>query len=700
MKGSSRALRIALTGNPNTGKSSLFNALTGLNQKVSNYPGITVEKKTGFFKLTNGSVVEVTDLPGTYSLNPSSLDEAVVLDFLAQPKPKEKPDGVVVVLDATNLKRNLYLLTQVLDLGYPTIAVLNMMDMVDRKGIDIDIDGLQKSYNIPFVYMTTRKSLGFEELKSEISEYVVSNRTPLFDVDSMTWVPEIHELLPDSPSKYASWLLAIQESENSQLPPSVKTSLHDVLEKNQVNKNQERTKEAIKRYQQVNSVLSDFVLVDPKKDKSLTGRIDKLLTHKVYGLVILFSVLTIIFQAVFAWSEAPMNFIDGLFSQLSQGIKSYFAPGPLTGLFADGVVPGLAGVAIFIPQIAILFTFIGILEESGYMARVVVLMDRLMSKFGLSGKSVLPLISGTACAIPAIMATRTIENWKERLITIFVTPFTTCSARLPVYVVLISLVIPDGDLLGFSYKGLALMGMYALGFVTALVSSYTMSKWLGMKSNTPFIIEMPSYRLPLYKNLLIMVFEKSKSFVAGAGKIIVAISVILWVLATNGPNTTFGLSQEEILSNAPLDLSEEETQSYIDGYKLESSYIGRLGKFIEPTIEPLGYDWKVGIALISSFAAREVFVGTIATIYSVGDDSETTIVNKMRQEINPKTGLPFFSLAVGMSLMVFYAFAMQCVSTFAVVRKETNSWTWPLLQLVFMTTFAYVMSFATYQLLV
>ncbi|GAB5557161.1 MAG: ferrous iron transport protein B [Schleiferiaceae bacterium] len=698
MGDSKRSLRIAFVGNPNTGKSSLFNALTGLNQKVSNYPGITVEKKLGKFNIDSSTSVEVIDLPGTYSLNPSSLDEAVVLNYLAQPNPEEKPDGIVVVLDATNLKRNLYLLSQVLDLGYPTISVLNMMDRVERKGITIDIEALESIFDIPFVAMSTRKTMGFDELKSEITDIQPIERASHFSVSNMEWVSEVKEYFGET-SDYAAWLLSVQETEISRVSENAKDSVQRVLDVHKVNKNQQRTKEAIYRYQRVNKALDKAVVVDPSKDKSLSARIDRVLTHKVWGLLILFAVLAVIFQAVFAWASVPMDYIDLAFSKLSQYVSNSFPAGPLTDLLSEGIIPGLGGVVIFIPQIAILFTFIGILEESGYMARVVVLMDKIMNKFGLSGKSVVPLISGTACAIPAIMASRTIDSWKERLITIFVTPFTTCSARLPVYIVLISLVIPEGSWLGFGYRGLALLAMYLLGFATALLSSYVMSKWLGTSEKAPFILEMPSYRAPLPRNLFLTVYEKSKSFVVNAGKIILAISVLLWVLATNGPSSTFGKSDNEILAQTSEKFSGEEAATYIESYRLENSYIGYMGKFIEPAIEPLGYDWKVGIALITSFAAREVFVGTIATIYSVGDDNEETIINKMRQEVNPKTGLPFFSLPVGMSLLIFYAFAMQCVSTFAVVRKETNSWTWPLLQLVFMTTFAYVMSFATYQLL-
>lgn len=512
MRGSSRSMRIALVGNPNTGKSSLFNSLTGLNQKVSNYPGITVEKKTGFFKLPNGNVAEITDLPGTYSLNPSSLDEAVVLNFLANPKKNEKPDGVIVVIDATNIKRNLYLLSQVLDLNYPTIVVLNMMDMVERKGIEIDVEKLSSIYGVPFIPMTARKGIGTLELKQQIIEYKPEERELIYNVkdNSGSWLNE-SQIITESDKPYGSWLLSIQEEGYSQIAKEKQDKIKSLFERESVHKNKERSKEAIKRYQFVNQSIKEAVKINPDKDRSFTARIDRVLTHKVFGLAILFAVLAIIFQAVFAWAEGPMNFIDESFSHLSVWVKNNLTPGPLTNLISDGLIPGVAGVVIFIPQIAILFTFIGLLEESGYMARVVLLMDKIMSKFGLSGKSVVPLISGTACAIPAIMATRNIENWKERLITILVTPFTTCSARLPVYIVLISLIIPDQRFLGFNLQGLALMVMYLIGFLAALVGGYVLSKMIGVKSSAPFIIEMPSYRLPLYKNLFYTVFENQRA---------------------------------------------------------------------------------------------------------------------------------------------------------------------------------------------
>ena len=459
-------------------------------------------------------------------------------------------------------------------------------------------------------------------------------------------------------------------------------------------------KETIKRYQFINGVLKESLKIDPSKAKDLRSRFDRVLTHKVWGYVIFFSIMLLIFQAIFDWSSYPMDFIDESFAKMSQWVKDNLPPGDFTNLLAEGVVAGIGGIVIFIPQIAFLFFFIAILEESGYMSRVVFLMDRIMRRFGLSGKSVVPLVSGTACAIPAIMATRNIENWKERLITILVTPFTTCSARLPVYLIIIALIIPEERVLGiFSLQGLTLMFLYLLGFASALISAYLLNKVLKIKSRSFFVIEMPNYKVPLPKNVGITVVEKTKSFVFEAGKIILAISIILWVLASYGPGR-FNQA-EEIVTQQTLgtDIDQEEKEAQIASFKLENSYIGIVGKGLEPLVEPLGYDWKIGIAIVSSFAAREVFVGTLATIYSVGSEEEETIKNRMAGEINPVLGTPRFNFASGVSLLLFYAFAMQCMSTLAVVRKETNSWKWPLWQLVFMSALAYVVALLTYQFL-
>ena len=458
-------------------------------------------------------------------------------------------------------------------------------------------------------------------------------------------------------------------------------------------------KETIKRYQFINQSLKETYTVDQSKATDYRSKLDRILIHRFWGYIIFFLILLTIFQVIFDWSNIPMDFIDESFSKLSEYTKTNLPPGLFTNLLAEGIISGLGGIVIFIPQIAFLFLFIAVLEETGYMSRVVFLMDRGLRKYGLSGKSVIPLISGTACAIPAVMATRNIENWKERLITILVTPFTTCSARLPVYLILISLVIPEGKFLGMGYQGLTLMGLYLLGFIMALLSAGILNKLLKIQSKTYFVIEMPNYKLPLLKNVLIMVFEKTKSFVVEAGRIILAISILLWLMASFGPGKEFNQAEEIIMGRAKVEsITAEQLENEIASHKLEHSFIGILGKSIEPAIAPLGFDWKIGIALISSFAAREVFVGTLATIYSVGNDQEETIKNRMKAERKPDGSL-LFDLPTGISLMLFYAFAMQCMSTLAIVKKETNGWKWPMIQLFSMTLIAYLSALIIYQIL-
>jgi ferrous iron transport protein B len=461
-------------------------------------------------------------------------------------------------------------------------------------------------------------------------------------------------------------------------------------------------KETIYRYQEINKILKKTYIIDKSKATDVRAKLDKVFTHKIFGYAIFFLILLVIFQSVFDLATVPMDFIDGIFAELSDFVRGKLAPGVFTDLLAEGIIPGIGGVIIFIPQIAILFLFIAILEETGYMSRVVFLMDRIMRRFGMNGKSIIPLISGTACAIPAIMATRTISSWKERLITILVTPFTTCSARLPVYAILIALIIPNKKIFGFlNLQGLVLLSLYGLGFATAIIAAYILHKTLKIKSKSFFVIEMPNYKIPSLKNVIFDVIEKTKAFVFGAGKIILALSIILWFLASNGPEAYKNAQKNTIENSANKNLNEDDLNQKIAAVKLENSYIGIMGKAIEPAIRPLGYDWKIGIALITSFAAREVFIGTLATIYSVGSDDEdtATIKEKMRSEVNLETGGSRFNFPVGMSLMVFYAFAMQCMATFAIVKRETNSWKWPLIQLFGMALLAYVSSFIVYQIL-
>lgn len=694
-------INVALIGNPNTGKTSVFNQLTGLNQQVGNYPGITVEKKIGFCKLPNNFKANILDLPGTYSLNASSIDENLVIELLLNRNDKLYPDVVLLITDVENLKRNLLLFTQIKDLEIPTILVINMSDRMNYKGISLDIPYLEEHLKTKIALISSRKSLGINELKNLIVNFKSISIEPCLNASNID-VEYFNKLRATFPNQllYKLWLVITQDVNFLNLD---RNEIRSSFTKSHSDLKRLQQKETIKRYQFINDVLKEGQKIDSSIAKDFRSKLDRILTHKVWGYVIFFVILFVIFQSIFEWSKIPMDFIDSSFATLSSYANEMLPAGVLTNLISQGIIPGIGGILIFIPQIAFLFLFISILEESGYMSRVVFLMDKIMRKFGLSGKSVVPLISGTACAIPAIMATRNIENWKERLITILVTPYTTCSARLPVYAIIISLVIPDERFLGvLNMQGLTLMFLYLLGFGSAIISAYLLNKILKIKGKTYFVVEMPNYKLPLFKNVAINVIEKTKSFVFGAGKIILAISIILWFLASNGPSEAFD-NAEKIVSEkhqqANKKLQPTHLQSEIDSYKLEQSYIGILGKTIEPVIIPLGYDWKIGIAVISSFAAREVFVGTLATIYSVGgSDNEDTIKNKMKAEVNPLTGEKIFNFASGISLLLFYAFAMQCASTLAVTKKETNTWKWPIAQLIFMSGLAYFVAFITYQI--
>ena len=695
---SNSLIKVALIGNPNVGKTSVFNQLTGLNQQVGNYPGITVEKKQGIAKLSSEVKAKIIDLPGTYSLNASSIDENVVIELLLNKNDEDFPDVAVVVTEVENLKRNLLLFTQIKDLEIPTILVINMADRMKLKGIELDIESLEKELKTKIALVSSRKNQGIDNLRNIILNYNELSTEPCLHASSID--PEYFDKLRKAfPNQllYKLWLVITQDVnflnlERNEIKSSFTKSHSDLKRLQQ--------KETIKRYQFINDTLKIGQKIDQSKATDIRAKIDRVLTHKIFGYLIFFGILMVIFQFLFDWSSIPMDFIDETFANLSSYAKSHLPAGKFTDLISDGVIPGIGGIVIFIPQIAFLFLFISVLEESGYMSRVVFLMDKIMRRFGLSGKSVVPLISGTACAIPAIMGTRNIENWKERLITILVTPFTTCSARLPVYAILIALIIPEKRVLGFlSLQGLTLMSLYLLGFGMAIFSAYILNKILKLNCKSYFVVEMPSYKIPMFKNVAINVIEKTKAFVTGAGKIILALSVILWFLGSHGPKNFD--NAESIITAQNQNLSEDELNDKISAYQLENSYIGIMGKSIEPVIKPLGYDWKIGVAVVSSFAAREVFVGTLATIYSVGSHSEeeATIKKKMAAEVHPVTGKKIFNFATGISLLLFYAFAMQCISTLAIVKKETNSWKWPIIQLVVMSGFAYLVALTAYQFL-
>ena len=694
--------RIALIGNPNSGKTSLFNQLTGLNQKVGNFPGVTVDRKSGVSQLTPQHRAEIIDLPGTYSLYPKSLDEKVIPDLLYDKGADQYPDFVVVTADASNLRRNLLLFTQLADLGLPAVLALNMMDVAEQHGIRIDLAALQEELGVPVIPMNARKGIGVAALKIVMAQQL--------DAPTVSFYEPEAELLPmirqiryyfNLHNDYLALHYAHQFRHIGFLTPDDKAYIAELVAQYNFEPTARQAQETINRYNRINELLLNTVSVTrTERAEPYSNRIDRVLTHRVWGYLIFLAVLFLLFQAVFAWASYPMELIDEGVAWINSLIQTNFH-GPLVNLLTEGVLAGLGGVLIFIPQIALLFAFIAVLEETGYMARVTFMMDRIMRKFGLNGKSVVPLISGMACAVPAIMSARTIENRKDRLITIFVTPLMSCSARIPVYTVLIGLVVPDQPVLGiFNLRGVALMGLYLLGFVSAVGSAWVMKLLMRTTERSYFIMEFPVYRWPRWKNVGLTILEKVKTFVFQAGKVIVAISVILWVLASYGPADAMEQAESQARSAASTrGLTPAETESRVASEKLESSYAGHFGHLIEPAIRPLGFDWKIGISLLTSFAAREVFVGTMSTIYSVGQDAnELTVQQKLAAE-KDVNGQPFFTPARSASLLVFYVFAMQCMSTLATTYRETKGWMWPLLQLFYMTGLAYLSSLLVYQVL-
>jgi len=686
--------KLVLIGSPNTGKTSLFNALTGLNQSTGNYPGITVDKKKGRFSIAEESF-ELIDLPGTYSLEPHSLDEEVVLQEILNIK--EAIDAIIYISDSTNLRRNLFLFSQIRDLEIPCILVINRIDKLEKAGIEIEASEIETLYKCPVVFTSVLKNKGLDSLKNTLKElathgsYSSNFELKNKDLEKLTKLKSVK-------NNYWAWLVAHQQSIHKLFPVEEQTEIQSILKSTSYDSEELLKEEALNRYSKID-LLIDKAVKQTATDKTTSRKIDKVLTHKYYGYLIFFAVLFFIFQAIYSWASIPMDYIDSFFGELSAWMSNNLPDNRINKLISEALIPGIGGVVIFVPQIAILFGFISLLEQSGYMSRVVFITDRFMRRFGLNGKSIVPLISGVACAIPAIMAARNIDNAKERLLTILVVPFMTCAARLPVYTILIALMIPSNTGYGFNLQGLVLMFMYLLGFVSSIVASIVLHKIIKDESDSPFIIELPSYQIPQLKNLFHTLLSKTKSFVFDAGKIIVAVSIILWVGASFGPGKAFN-NAEEFVENSQVF---EDSNSYEDAlaaYKLEHSYLGYLGKGIEPMIKPLGYDWKIGIGILASFAAREVFVGTMASIYSVGSRQEegNTILQKLRQAQNSNTGKPTYTFAVTLSLLIFYAFAMQCVSTIAIVKRETNSWKWPLLQTIGMTTIAYVGAFLTYSM--
>ena len=698
-------IKVALVGNPNTGKSTLFNVLTGLNQKIGNFPGVTVDKKTGICDLPDGRHAQIIDLPGTYSLYPKSRDESIVFSVLADKSNLLRPDLVVVILDASNLKRNLLLYTQVADLKIPVVIALNMMDLAKKGDITIDVNAFAQKLGVPVVPISARKIEGIDKLKTAIT---YANKIALQEdtIDVEAIAPQLvaqisKEIKTDNP--YYALQLAHQHETINFITPAESERIEELELEFNFHSQKAQASETIARYNFINDLLYDTVTKkETAQDQTISNKIDKILTHKTFGFIIFFAILLFIFQSIFAWSAYPMKLIADMFVWIQSSLHTILPAGPLTNLLVDGVIAGLSGVMVFIPQIAILFGFISILEDTGYMSRVTFMMDRIMRKVGLNGKSVVPLIGGFACAVPSIMSTRNIENWKDRMITIMVTPLVTCSARLPVYTLLIALVVPNRNVWWiFNMQGLALTGMYLFSLISAVTVAFVMKYILKARERGYFIMELPVYRMPRWKNVGYSMYDRAKAFVLQAGKVIIAVSVILWVLASYGPGDRFEKIEQKYKQPQYVQhLNPEDLHRAVASEKLENSYAGVLGHVIEPVIRPIGFDWKIGIALITSFAAREVFVGTMATIYSVDGDAEKmeSVQQKMHTAKNPD-GSPVFTLAVAFSLMMFYAFAMQCASTVAVVYRETKDWKWPASQFAYMTILAYLASFITYHLL-
>jgi len=669
--------QILLVGNPNVGKSTVFNALCNKKQKTGNYAGVTVASHSGNYTYKNEEV-EVIDLPGSYSVYPSSEDEAIFSKFLIDEQ--KNYEGVIYILEALSLKRGLLLFQQIQDLGIPMILVVNQIDQAERRGITIDIQKFSDALGIKIIQTNAKEQLGIDQIK----EAVLNNGFVKTDKASFE-IPNEHKdfiqkIAANSGinNEYKAWMNLSTGSSLGKIQ-SIKELINEPDSKSLVPKRLQ-VQETVRRYQNVDKILADVISKKAQFKELLTEKLDKVLVHKFWGYIVFLMILLVIFQSVFFLAEYPMNWIDDFFSWLAAFTAEHLPDGPINSLISNGIVPGIGGIVVFAPQIGILLYFLYLLEDSGYMARVVFLMDRMLRPFGLNGKSIVPLVSGTACAIPAVISTRNIENVKERLLTILVTPFMTCSARLPVYSIIIGLIISEGSFLGIKYKALVLMGMYLLGFLVALFSAAILKRFIKNEGKTYLVMDLPAYKKPLFGYDFKMVLGKVWEFITGAGKIIFIVSIIIWFLSYFGPKQK---PEQFVATNVELD----------------HSYLAKMGKGIEPLIEPLGYDWKMGVGILTSFVAREVFVGTMSTLYSLEDDApEVKVIDKMRRDVKPN-GEKVFSFATGISVLLFYAFAMQCVSTLAVVYRETKSWKWTGLQVAMMTGLAYFVSLIAYQIL-
>lgn len=705
MKSQPNTIKVGLIGNPNSGKSSIFNLLTGLHQKIGNFPGVTVDKKVGTFSLANEQKIELIDFPGIYSLYPNSSDERLVVNTLLNPSDENCPDILFYILDVTHFKKQMLLFQQLLDLGFPIILGLNMMDIAIRDGVNVDTEFLSKKTGVPVVALSGRTGQGISEAKLAIRQVIESPLPTIktfhtFSKKEKEVIEESKKIIP-STNDYRSLLLAQHSEWLNFLPTEKKNQFQDLASNLNFERLRHQVDETMDRFEKIEPIFEKTIKGKATTGSHLTHQLDRIFTHKFLGLIVFFFIMFWVFQAIFSWASYPMGWIDSLFSWSADILKQIFPPGYFLNFLTDGLLAGIGGVLIFIPQIAILFFLIALLEEAGYMSRVVFLFDRIMKVFGLNGRSVIALISSTACAIPAIMSTRTITNWKERLTTIFVTPFMSCSARIPVYAMLIGFAFPVKTIGGiFNLQGVAFMGLYFLGLLAALFSAFIFKIIFKSDQKSYLMLELPEYKAPVMRNVFYSVWEKVKTFVTKAGKIIIVISIILWGLASFGRPGQINTARKAAMMDAKeQDLSQSSTEALIASRTLEASFAGDFGKAIEPILQPLGFDWKIGIALITSFAAREVFIGTISTIYSIESTEELSIRERLAKERNPHTGEPVYSVATSSSLLIFYVFAMMCMSTLAVVKKETGSWRWPIIQFFVMTGLAYGLSFLTYSLL-
>ena len=697
---------VALIGNPNSGKSSLFNILTGLRQQVGNFPGVTVDKKIGTTNLGNNHYAEVIDLPGTYSLYPNSTDERIVTEILTNPSNPNYPDIIIYVLDVMNMETHLLLATQLIDLKIPLILALNMSDIAEKNGLKYDEAFLEAKLGVKVIPISCKDETNIDILKATAAEKL--NNSGSSDTQSFYSFSKIERRTIDAlkpflkeENDYRTLLIAHHYSWLKHQSAAARINIKNIVDQEHFESIKAQIGETMGRFSRFTPFLQKMQRSNSLRSESITDRIDDIITNRIFGPIIFFGIMLLVFQIIFSWSEYPMTWIEEAFAWGERIVKDTLPDSWFTRLLSEGIIAGLGGIMVFIPQITFLFLLVSMLEEIGYMSRAVFMFDRVLQKFGLNGRSIVALVSSGACAIPAIMSTRTISNWRERLITIMVTPLISCSARIPVYTVLIGFVVPVGSFWGFNQQGLAFMGLYLLSIIAALVSAFVFNLVLKREEESYLMMELPIYKAPMWRNIFYNVKEKVGTFIIEAGKVIFVISIILWFLASYGPPKKMqSATLEANVVAIDRELDEHETEQLLASLKIENSYAGHLGKFIEPVIRPLGFDWKMGIALITSFAAREVFVGTMATIYSVGGtDDEGTVRERMAAEINPKTGLPVYGFATSFSLLIFYVFAMQCMSTLAVTKRETKSWKWPIVQFSYMSLLAYLGSLLVYQLL-